>query len=79
MTKESIVFFLGIVLFVTPYIGIPDQWKVYIYTVLGVVFIITGYILRQNAYIRSIEKDDGERDTDSFVESTGSGITQDDT
>jgi len=72
MTKESTVFFLGIVLFVTPYIGIPEDWKLYIYTGLGVIFMIVGYILRQKAYIRSIQKENGERDTDSFMESNGS-------
>jgi len=72
MTKESIVFFLGIVVFVLPYIGIPETWKVYVFTASGIILMIAGYSLRQKAYIRSIEKENGERDTDSFMENRGS-------
>jgi len=71
MTKESIVFFLGMVVFVVPHIGIPDNWKLYLYALSGIVLMIVGYSLRQKAYIRSIEKENGERDTDSFVENVG--------
>jgi len=76
MTKESSVFFLGIVLLILPYIGVPEQWKVYLYTILAIVFIVLGYTLRQRAYIRSIEKENGERDTDSFVENNGSASSE---
>lgn len=77
MTKESIVFFLGMVVFVVPHIGIPDSWKVYAYAVSGLILMVVGYSLRQKAYIRSIEKEDGERDTDSFVENVGSRNKED--
>lgn len=72
MTKESIVFFLGMVIFVVPHIGVPDSWKVYAYALSGLILMVVGYSLRQKAYIRSIEKENGERDTDSFVENVGS-------
>ena len=71
MNKETLVFFLGIFVLVTPHIGVPENWKVYIYTVSGALLIIIGYSLRQKAYIRSIEKENGERDTDSFMENNG--------
>ncbi len=77
MTKESSVFFLGIVLLVLPYLGVPEQWKVYVYTLLALLFIFLGYTLRQQAYIRSIEKENGERDTDSFVEKKSETINGD--
>ena len=72
MTRESIVFFFGMVVFLVPHVGIPEDWKVYAYAVSGIILMIVGYSLRQKAYIRSIEKENGERDTDSFVESVGS-------
>ena len=72
MTRESIVFFLGVVIFVVPHIGIPNTWKLYGYAFSGLALIFIGYSLRQQAYIRSIEKENGERDTDSFVENNGS-------
>jgi len=71
MTRESIVFFLGIVVFLVPHVGVPENWKVYAYAVIGIILMIVGYSLRQKAFIRSIEKEDGERDTDSFVENVG--------
>lgn len=72
MTRESIVFFLGMVVFLAPHVGIPESWKVYAYALSGIILMVVGYSLRQKAYIRSIEKADGERDTDSFVENVGS-------
>jgi len=72
MSRESVVFFLGLVVLVVPYVGIPPDWKLYIYTAAGVCLMVVGYMLRHSAYIRSIENEDGERDTDSFVESDGS-------
>jgi hypothetical protein len=77
MTRESIVFFLGIVVFVAPHVGIPEGWKVYAYAVSGIILMVVGYSLRQKAYIRSIEKENGERDTDSFVENVGSRANAD--
>jgi len=71
MTKESLIFFFGALILITPHVGIPENWKFYIYTATGAVLMIVGYSLRRKSYIRSIEKEDGERDTDSFSESTG--------
>ncbi|MFT7507521.1 MAG: hypothetical protein ACI92I_000679 [Acidimicrobiales bacterium] len=78
MTRESIVFFLGLIVFIVPYIGIPDAWKLYSYTVSGLLLMFVGYSLRHKAYIRSIEKENGERDTDSFVENNGSRPKEED-
>jgi len=77
MTRESIVFFLGMVVFVVPHVGIPEDWKVYAYAVSGMILMVVGYSLRQKAYIRSIEKENGERDTDSFVENVGTRSKED--
>jgi hypothetical protein len=37
----------------------------------AVLLIVIGYSLRRAAYIRSIERENGERSTDSFVEHIG--------
>jgi uncharacterized membrane protein len=71
MSRESIVFTVGILLLVIPHLGIPPSWKLYFYIVAGVVLVIAGYSLRRSAYLRSIEKENGERGTDSFVEHVG--------
>jgi cell division protein FtsW (lipid II flippase) len=59
MHKETIVFFLGIILTLLPFLGIPEEWKTYGFASIGVVLIMIGYLLRRN----------GERGEDSFTES----------
>lgn len=68
MSRESIVFIIGLLLLVVPSLGIPDSWKFYFCIAVGVVLVIVGYSLRRASYIRSIENEDGERSTDSFKE-----------
>lgn len=70
MTQETAIFLLGIVLFVTPFLGIPSDWKVYIYVGVAVLLLMFGYRLRYARFLRSVENENGERATDSFVEAT---------
>lgn len=70
MAQETIVFLLGIVLFITPFLGVPTDWKVYVYVGVAVILLIVGYRLRYDRFLRSLENEDGERATDSFVEAT---------
>lgn len=74
MSRESLVLLLGVVIFFAPTLGIPEQWKLYIISGSGLLLIVVGYILRRAAYLRSIERDNGTRETDSFVESSGEGV-----
>lgn len=70
MSRESFILVLGIVILFTPWLGIPDLWKAYALTTAGVLLLGTGYLLRRAAYLRRIELGNGERGTDSFVESS---------
>ncbi|MEX0917661.1 MAG: hypothetical protein WDZ93_00740 [Candidatus Paceibacterota bacterium] len=70
MSRESFVLLLGIVVFFMPWLGIPDLWKAYGLTAAGTLLFATGYLLRRAAYLRRIELGNGERGTDSFVESS---------
>ena len=70
MSKELIVLFIGIMQLIIPRLGIPEIWKFYFFGISGVVLIVIGYSLRRAAYLRSIDSGDGERSTDSYVEST---------
>jgi len=70
MSKESLVFFTGLILIVLPFLGIPSFWRVAIGVFLGFVLVLTGYNLRRGVYLRHIDKGNGERSTDSFVETT---------
>jgi len=69
MKRETIVFILGFLVVLMPQLGIPTEWKTGFFVVAGVVLMIVGYSLRRAAYLRSIERENGERHTDSFVES----------
>lgn len=69
MSRESFVFVLGFVVFLTPFLGIPGDWKKIIFVVVGILIMLFGYGLRRNAFLRSIETVKGERRGDSFVES----------
>jgi uncharacterized protein (DUF58 family) len=71
MTRESIVVLLAIVVFFTPFLGIPDIWRQYIISGAGVFLLLIGYSLRRAAFHRRIERSETERGTDSFTESNG--------
>ncbi len=70
MTKETLVFFAGIVLTLVPFLGIPEVWRQYLIVGLGVLLILVGYALRRSLYLSHIDKGNGERGNDSFVETT---------
>ncbi len=70
MSKETFVFMGGIVLTIVPFLGIPATWKVAATVTLGIIFILVGYRLRRAKYLSAIDRGNGERGTDSFVETT---------
>ncbi len=72
MSRESIVLVLGVILFIVPHLGVPERWKLYVYTGAGLILVFVGYSLRRSAYLRSIEDTNGEHNADSFVEHNGS-------
>lgn len=69
MSKEALVFLLGLVVFIVPFIGIPRDLKEYVFIACGTMLMITGFLLRRAAFFRSIEKEPGERHTNEFIES----------
>jgi uncharacterized membrane protein len=69
MTKGSIVFLLGILLILIPYLGIPLWWKQIISVALGVLLVSIGYALRRKDYLATIA-DDHHLTSDTFVETT---------
>lgn len=77
MSRESIVFTLGILILVIPNLGIPEAWKFYFFVGAGILLVVVGYSLRRTSYLRSIQKENGERSADSFVEHVGKKETPD--
>lgn len=70
MSKETLVFVSGILLTVIPFLGVPETWRQYGVFGIGLLLILIGYILRRKTYLERIDIGDGERGTDSFVETT---------
>ena len=70
MTKGTFVFLLGMLLVVVPYLGIPTSYKQYIYVGLGVILILVGYAIRRSRYLSDIDRGNGERGGETFIETT---------
>lgn len=70
MTKGTLVFFLGVLLIVVPYLGIPQWWKQSLYVGFGIILLLVGYLLHRMQYLNDIDRGNGERGGETFVEST---------
>jgi hypothetical protein len=70
VTKETLVFFFGLLLIIIPFLGIPEEWRGYAVSALGIFLVFIGYALRRDVYLSRIDRGNGERGTDSFVETT---------
>lgn len=69
MSRESLVLLFGLVVTFLPVLGLPPVWKQWSLVAIGVLLTVIGYSLRRSAYYRRIDRGNGERGTDSFVES----------
>lgn len=69
MSRESLVFIFGFLVFVVPFLGLPRDYKDIFLYIVGVFLMLIGFILRRAAYLRSIERESGERHADAFAES----------
>ena len=70
MSKETLVFLFGILLTVVPFLGMPEAWRQYSIAGIGIVLVLVGYALRRRLYLSRLDKGNGEREADSFVETT---------
>lgn len=68
MSKETLVFTIGLLIVATPFLGVPTEWKKWLLIGVGVILMIVGYALRRSAFLQSLEQENGERRTDVFAE-----------
>lgn len=68
MSRESFVFLFGFIVFLTSFLGIPREWKEWIFIVSGIIIMFLGYKLRRAAFLRSITHESGEHRSGVFVE-----------
>jgi hypothetical protein len=68
--KEITVLIAGLLLTIIPFLGVPIAWRQYSILIIGALLILVGYALRRAVYLGQLDKGNGERGTDSFVETT---------
>lgn len=68
MSRESFVFCVGLIVFLTPFLGLPREYKNWIVIGSGVLLMLLGYQLRRRRFLMSLLKGD-ERKGDAFAES----------
>jgi len=66
MSRESLVFILGAVVLLMPYLGVPADWKRIAYTVCGASLVVLGYSLRRSAFFRAVGTAPEVRSPDSI-------------
>jgi uncharacterized membrane protein len=68
MSRESFIFLVGFIIFFTPFLGVPGEWKEWLSIVAGALIMFLGYKLRRAAFLRSIMHESGEHRSEAFVE-----------
>ena len=76
MSRESFVFILGLVVGATSFLGIPGEWKRWVFVIAGLLIAVIGYQLRRAAFFRSIETPHGEKHADAFVENSAPTVEE---
>lgn len=75
MRNGGVVLCVGVLLLVVPALGVPPVWKQWLAWVGGVALVVSGYLQIRHAMQAHVDLGDGERETDTFVETTGSLFT----
>jgi hypothetical protein len=52
MSKEMSVILLGLLVVITPYLGIPGSWKTFLLVIVGALLAGIGFLLRGEALAR---------------------------
>lgn len=68
MSREATVCVLGLMVMLIPFLGLPTLYKERALLLVGIGVVLLGYSLRRRAFLREIERADGERVADSFSE-----------
>lgn len=76
MSKETIVVALGLLVFFSPFLGLPRAHTEWLLMVCGALLMIVGYRLRRLAFLRSLEDGSGRRRADDvFVETPAPSVS----
>lgn len=70
MTREVLVSFLGLIVALVPFLGIPRDIKDWIFAAMGTLIVLFGISLRHSRYLRSVVGIRSELRSDMFPESS---------
>jgi uncharacterized membrane protein len=70
MRKAMIVCLIGFLLITLPYLGIPTYLREYILVGAGGLLVLFGYMLMRDEILRRSDYGNGERGSDSYIETT---------
>ena len=65
MSKETGIILLGVLVLITPYLGIPGSWKTLLLLLAGVAIMLVGFLMRGETLSRGVEGSESH----PFVES----------
>jgi TRAP-type C4-dicarboxylate transport system permease small subunit len=60
MKRESFLVVLGVVIAISPFVGLPLSWLMYILPILGLLIVVIGISLRHDLQMRGTS--DGSHD-----------------
>jgi len=66
MRKDTLLIVVGILILVTPALGIPGSWKSYLFLTYGIVVILSGILIRYREHLLAVERG---RQTNAYAES----------
>jgi len=72
MRKATLTGLLGLLLIVLPYLGIPETWKMYGTSGIGVLLLLLGYLFVRDRIHAESDMGNGERGNESYIETTES-------
>ena len=72
MRKATLIGLLGLLLTVLPYLGIPETWKMYSTSTIGVLLLLLGYLFVRDRIHAESDMGNGERGNESYIETTES-------
>ncbi len=71
MTKDSFLIFLGALVVLATFLGVPSSWKTIIFNILGLLIIVTALLLRKDITSGAICTHlTAEKHTDSYTQSS---------
>ncbi len=70
MSKTRTTFIIGVIIAILPYLGIPHNWKTFLFSLLGSVLALGAYIVRRNTKRKKALKEtfDNFSENTNFVE-----------